>query len=286
MCKVPNIPEVVEASRQQLKNKPIESHLSQAAVLKGISDFLPSPAETWDEFPYHSDYYSDSFSELTMGSFKADHEDLIKPEISQYNELVVPSISPSDSPSYDDWNEDLSAAYVPEEAEPLCPQTLTAVSLPAPPKELAANIPTLPSQLPSKPFNAQPQTDIVPVMPAALNSKYQIQPATTASQACKTAKSKVHTQKAAPKKVQTHEAKISKRERNRLAAERYRRKGRELVESLTSKCSSLENENHELKFRSSKLEEEVSYLRDLITKLTSTSSATTAPVVAVGQECY
>jgi len=57
-----------------------------------------------------------------------------------------------------------------------------------------------------------------------------------------------------------------KRERNRLAAEKYRQKGRDLLNTLEEKCMQLSQENCGLKSRNNVLQEEVEYLRRLVSR--------------------
>lgn len=55
-----------------------------------------------------------------------------------------------------------------------------------------------------------------------------------------------------------------KRERNRLAAERYRKRGRDTISSLTEHCNELMVENEKLASRNKELESEVMYLRQML----------------------
>ena len=56
-----------------------------------------------------------------------------------------------------------------------------------------------------------------------------------------------------------------KRERNRLAAEKYRKKNRELIVKLSDECSKLEQDNRVLEETNKRLEDQVKHLKDLLT---------------------
>lgn len=58
----------------------------------------------------------------------------------------------------------------------------------------------------------------------------------------------------------------AKRERNRLAAEKYRRKGRDLIEKLQIRCEELMNENESLKAAMSEMAEELRVARDFMAR--------------------
>jgi len=70
------------------------------------------------------------------------------------------------------------------------------------------------------------------------------------------------------KRKSLHNPQISdeKRERNRLAAEKYRKKGRDLIVSLERKCEDLSNENATLFQRNKCLEDELCRLREILMK--------------------
>ena len=55
-----------------------------------------------------------------------------------------------------------------------------------------------------------------------------------------------------------------KRERNRLAAERYRKRGRDTISTLADQCTDLVSENEMLLKRNKELETEVAYLRQIL----------------------
>eukprot|EP00999_Lentomonas_sp_LEN2_P001241 NODE_225_length_1860_cov_93.426428_g200_i0.p1 GENE.NODE_225_length_1860_cov_93.426428_g200_i0~~NODE_225_length_1860_cov_93.426428_g200_i0.p1 ORF type:complete len:299 (-),score=53.00 NODE_225_length_1860_cov_93.426428_g200_i0:84-980(-) len=59
-------------------------------------------------------------------------------------------------------------------------------------------------------------------------------------------------------------APITKRERNRLAAMRYRQRARDLIEQLTEEVKVLEGENRKYATQAATLESEVAYLRNLL----------------------
>jgi len=68
------------------------------------------------------------------------------------------------------------------------------------------------------------------------------------------------------RKTQVRNAKISdeKRERNRLAAEKYRKKGRDTIVTLERACHQLTAENAQLKDKSQMLEQQVQQLKTLL----------------------
>lgn len=68
------------------------------------------------------------------------------------------------------------------------------------------------------------------------------------------------------KKSQARNPKISeeKRERNRLAAEKYRKKGRDTIATLERACHQLNAENTQLKDKSQMLEQQVQQLKTLL----------------------
>jgi len=55
-----------------------------------------------------------------------------------------------------------------------------------------------------------------------------------------------------------------KREQNRLSAQKYRKRSKDLVHTLSTRYSSLTNENYSIKARNERLEEEVQYLSELV----------------------
>jgi hypothetical protein len=70
------------------------------------------------------------------------------------------------------------------------------------------------------------------------------------------------------KRKMLHNPSISeeKRERNRLAAEKYRKKGRDLIVTLERKCDDLSKENTSLSQRNKCLEDELARLREILMK--------------------
>jgi len=58
--------------------------------------------------------------------------------------------------------------------------------------------------------------------------------------------------------------KVAKRERNRLAAEKYRRKGRELIEKLQVRCNHLSSENENLRVSMAQMAEDLRVTRELL----------------------
>ena len=81
--------------------------------------------------------------------------------------------------------------------------------------------------------------------------------------------------KSTRKRPLTVEEKEIKKERNRLASEKYRKRNRDLVVTLSEEQRQLEEENLILKETNERLEKQVNWLKELLAKFVSDSQSKT-----------